>query len=184
MIFQKKLPVTLNLPFKKGMRIGIFGGSFDPLHEGHIQTALTALKKEKLDRILWVVSPQNPLKIHKPQPINERLLELKKKLSHPKFIVTNFEEEFGLRYSYHTISMLQKRYRECEFMFVIGADNLKSLPRWYGYKKLLGLCKWVVVARPNTGFHIRFLPAYQNAKNISFYNQRLNTLSSTALRDL
>ena len=177
----------LRLPVGKKMRVGILGGSFNPVHSGHIQTATTALKHLKLDRILWVVSPQNPLKSDCPAPSQIRINAIKSVLHRPDFIVTGFEEFFGIRYSYHTLKLLKRRYKHIEFTFIIGSDNIPFMDKWYRWRDMVHLCAWCVVARPvgkSILHNVRNHKFFKQAKNIHFLNQSLNPESSTRLRNM
>lgn len=174
----------LRIPLKKAMRVGLMGGSFNPPHQGHVDAAKTALKSLKLDRILWLVSPQNPLKKEKPLSSTKRIDLIKNLTTHPKFIPTKFEEDFGLKYTFDTVKFLKKRYPHVTFYFITGSDNIHTMPKWDKWNRLLNMCHWVIIARPDTGLNARFLKAYKTptSKRKYYINHRLNDLSSTALR--
>ena len=186
-MYYQKPPASysLRLPLKKGMRIGLFGGSFNPPHQGHVDVAKTALKKLRLDRVLWLVSPQNPLKSEKPLSSDKRIQLINALTQHPQFIPTNFEEKFDLNFTFQTIRFLKKRYPHVTFYFITGSDNIKTMPKWHEWRTMFDLCHWAVIARPNNGFNLRVLKAFRTPSDCNKYylNHRLNTLSSTALRN-
>ena len=90
-----------------GMRIGLFGGSFDPAHEGHAHVAETALKRLQLDQVWWLVSPQNPLKAES-SPFEARLASARAMAHGSKMIVTDLEQRLGCAYTYQTLRTLKR----------------------------------------------------------------------------
>lgn len=176
---------TLRLPLKKGFRVGFFGGSFNPVHQGHLDTAFTVLKKLKLDRILWVVSPQNPLKKEAPfYSYPQRMDMVQKKASYRRFLVTDFEEFFGIKYTIQSVRLLKKRYKYVTFYLITGADNAFTMDKWLNFKEILNHFSWVIVARPPYHFKISHTKGvrYPAKMQTLFLRQRLNTLSSSNIR--
>src|SRR5262249_8995651 len=90
-----------------GMRIGLFGGSFDPAHGGHAHVAETALKRLQLDRVWWMVTPQNPLK-PKSSPLAKRIASAKQMAHGPKMVVTDIEEHLGAHFTFETLRALKR----------------------------------------------------------------------------
>jgi nicotinate-nucleotide adenylyltransferase len=91
-----------------GMRIGLFGGSFDPAHAGHAHAAQTALRRLSLDKVWWLVTPQNPLK-PKSASLAERTRSAKRAARGPKMVVTDLESKLGTRFTYETLRKLHAR---------------------------------------------------------------------------
>ena len=114
------------------MRIGLFGGSFDPPHEAHRGVCLIAMKRLGLDRVWWLVTPGNPLKDTRGlAPLAERMPRPRSALAHhPRIDVTGFEAQIGTRYTYDTIAYLRRRCPGVRFVWIMGADNLRSFHRW------------------------------------------------------
>jgi nicotinate-nucleotide adenylyltransferase len=137
------------LEFSRGLRIGLLGGSFNPAHAGHLAISLAALEILKLDRIVWLVSPQNPLKA--PGDLADyasRLEQAHKVAAHPKISISDFEAREGLTYTVNTIAHLKRRYPTTRFVLLIGADNLAQLPRWRNWTRLFEMVPIAVLARP------------------------------------
>jgi nicotinate-nucleotide adenylyltransferase len=129
-------------------RVGLLGGSFNPAHEGHLAISLDALKRLALDQIWWLVSPQNPLKSrHDMADLPARMASARKIVAgHPRIIVTDLERNFGTTYTVDTVKRL-KRNEECDFVWLIGADNLLQLPKWRNWRALLNLVPIAVFDR-------------------------------------
>lgn len=132
-----------------GMRIGLYGGSFNPAHGGHRHVSLLALKRLGLDRIWWIVTPGNPLK--DPDELAttaQRVAEAGKVAADPRIDVTSFEEEIGARYTVDTLAYLKRRCPGVRFVWIMGADNLASFHRWRGWRRIARMMPIAVVDRP------------------------------------
>jgi nicotinate-nucleotide adenylyltransferase len=143
-------------PFGEGQRIGLFGGSFNPAHRGHVMVALYALKRLKLDWVWWMVSPQNPLK--DPSETGEyetRLIETRSIAAHPRFIVTDLEKQIRAKYTADTLVHLRSAMRRGKFVWIMGADSLANLHHWHGWTDIAETLPLAVLARP--GFSLRAL---------------------------
>lgn len=129
------------------LRIGLLGGSFNPAHEGHLAISLEALKRLDLDRIWWLVSPQNPLKpTDETADLEKRLAGARRAARHPRVIVTDLEREIGTRYTVDTLSWLRRRCR-ARFVWLIGADNMAQLPHWRRWRRLVRMVPIAVFDR-------------------------------------
>ncbi|MBU2963827.1 nicotinate-nucleotide adenylyltransferase [Citreicella sp. C3M06] len=133
-----------------GQKVGVFGGSFDPPHAGHVHITLEALRRFRLDRVLWLVSPGNPLKPHGPAPLAQRLAASRAIMQHPKVIVSDFEAIAGTRYTASTLRALQKAYRRAHFVWLMGADNLAQFHRWEDWRGIMDSTPVGVLARPGS----------------------------------
>ncbi|MBI3440124.1 MAG: nicotinate (nicotinamide) nucleotide adenylyltransferase [Proteobacteria bacterium] len=160
-----------------GMRIGLFGGSFDPAHEGHQHVAETALKRMQLDRVWWMVSPQNPLK---PQSSSfaKRMRSAQKAARGSKMIVTDIEKRLRCGYTFETLRELKRLYPGLDFFLVMGADNLANFRKWKNWREVAEAIPVVIVPRPGAGARERL----EAPKDWIFLNARLHPQSSTALR--
>ncbi len=160
-----------------GMRIGLFGGSFDPAHEGHAHVAETALKRLGLDRVWWLVSPQNPLK-PKSSPFKKRLKSARQQARGRAMVVTDLEKRLKSRFTYQTLRALRRRYPGVEFTLVMGADNLANFRQWRNWREVAEAVQVVIVSRPGTAPSQRL----GAPKHWIFLNARHHSQSSTALR--
>src|SRR4051812_28093536 len=103
-------PLALRTGFAltPGMRVGLYGGSFNPVHEGHAHVAETALVRLNLDKVIWLVSPQNPLKSSaETASLAERLAGARARARGPRMVVTDVESRLGSRYTIDTLRILK-----------------------------------------------------------------------------
>jgi nicotinate-nucleotide adenylyltransferase len=155
-------PRVLRLGFdlKPGMRVGLFGGSFNPAHEGHAHVAETAMRRLGLDRVIWLVSPQNPLKsTHETDALTRRLWCALRYAQGPSMIVSDAETKIGSQYTIDTIRVLKSRYPGVRFVWIMGADSLASFHRWRGWTQIMRELPVAVVSRPWISLKSRFSPA-------------------------
>jgi nicotinate-nucleotide adenylyltransferase len=131
-----------------GMRIGLFGGTFDPPHAAHRGACLLAMKRIGLDRVWWLVTPGNPLKDTRGlAPLEARVVAARALAQHPRIDVTDFEARIGTRYTYETVRYLVRRAPRVRFVWIMGADNLRSFHRWQRWRGIAALVPIAVVDR-------------------------------------
>lgn len=131
------------------MRIGLYGGSFNPPHAGHRHVSLMALRRLRLDRLWWIVTPGNPLKDRAGlPPAPHRIAAARALASHPRIRVTGFEAELGVRFTVDTLAYLTRRCPGVRFVWIMGADNLSGFHRWKGWRTIARLMPIAVVDRP------------------------------------
>ncbi len=140
---------------RRGMVIGLLGGSFDPAHEGHVHITREALKRMALDQIWWLVTPGNPLKARQPAPLADRLGRAKAVMRHPKVKITALEAGLGTRTTADTLDRLRALYPGVTFVWLMGADNLVQFHRWDRWRDILRSVPVGVLARPGSGVAAR-----------------------------
>jgi nicotinate-nucleotide adenylyltransferase len=130
------------------MRIGLFGGSFDPPHAAHRSASLIAMKRLGLARVWWLVTPGNPLKDSRGlAPLLQRIAAARALAHHPGIRVTGFEAELGTRYTHDTLRYLLARCPGVRFVWIMGADNLRSFPRWQKWRGIAAMVPIAVIDR-------------------------------------
>jgi nicotinate-nucleotide adenylyltransferase len=130
------------------MRIGLFGGTFDPPHQAHLGACLLALKRLNLDAVWWMVTPANPLKdTRNLTPLAERIRKIEAFARHPRIHVTGFEEAIGSHYTFKTVLFLRRRCPGVHFVWIMGADNLRSFHRWQNWRGIARLVPIAVIDR-------------------------------------
>ena len=147
-----RIPGITELPVHAaGMRIGLFGGSFNPAHEGHRLVAVQCLKRLALDTVWLLASPGNPLKENSElPPLAERVRAAREMVAHPDVKVTGFEAEHNFRYSFDTLSFLRQGCPGVKFVWIMGADNLVQFDRWERWRDIAELMPIAVYARPGS----------------------------------
>jgi nicotinate-nucleotide adenylyltransferase len=130
------------------MKIGIFGGSFNPIHSGHLIAAEQILEKKICDKIWFMPCYRNPLKKKLTETKHiKRMLELA--LENSKFELSEFElKKKKTNYTIETMKELKKKFPEYEFYFIIGSKALKEMHKWKQYKKLLKETKLIIILMP------------------------------------
>jgi len=147
------------------MNIGVLGGTFDPIHIGHLKVAEEAVARLDLPRILFVPAGQPWLKlnnINAISPVQHRLEMVRLAISsNPRFKLSTLEiERSGPTYTVDTITRLQSQLGAGdEIFFILGWDNLSQLPRWHQPRRLIEICRLVAV--PRVDFPLPDLPALE-----------------------
>lgn len=157
--------LVLRAPLCSAKRIiGLYGGSFDPPHAGHLHVAQMAQTHLGLDEVWWLVSPQNPLK---PQvgSLRERVSAIGQLLAHrsSRMRIVNFEAHARLQFTADTIRALQRRFSGVRFVLIMGADSFATLHLWRRWREIIASLPIVVIARPGQTFRALRSPAAQYA---------------------
>ncbi len=131
------------------MLVGLFGGSFNPPHQGHQLVADIALRRLGLDQLWWMVTPGNPLKSRRIlAPLAERL-DLSEAMAHdPRIRVTAFEKSLNSTYTAEVLARVKARNPAVRFIWIMGADNLRDFHRWQNWRKIAMTFPIAVIDRP------------------------------------
>jgi nicotinate-nucleotide adenylyltransferase len=163
------------------MRIAIFSGSFNPIHNGHLAIAREVLVQDAADQLWFLVSPQNPLK---------KNLGLISETDRLKMVKLAIENQNGMRasdfefhlprpsYTINTLEKLRENYPDYQFKLLIGGDNLLIFHKWYQYRRIIDEFGLIVYPRPD--FNTQSLPQFPNTTIIS---APLIDLSATEIRN-
>lgn len=154
MTARDRAPALHGLPIHAdGMRIGLLGGSFNPPHAAHRAISLFAIKRLRLDRVWWLVSPGNPLKDRRGlHDLSERADAAKRVAADPRIDVTCLESVIGTRYTIDTVSYLRRRCSRVRFVWIMGADNLGQFHRWENWQRIAAEVPFAVIDRPPQSF--------------------------------
>ncbi len=135
------------------MKIGIFGGSFDPFHCGHLTLAKTAKKALDLDKVLFFPTGNHPLKKNKTVLSADQRFQLIKKAlqDYPEFVASRLDMQSDApSYTSHLIEKLREIYPEDELFLIAGDDIVVELPKWHQWQWLLQNVQFIVARRPDT----------------------------------
>lgn len=162
------------------IRIAIFGGSFNPIHKGHVAIAQAVCQSGMVDEVWLMVSPQNPLKQNADLMPDELRLEMAKVAVRyfPQMKVSDFEFQLPRpSYMLNTLTKLREVYPNRDFLLIIGADNWICFPQWYHYEEILDSFELIVYPRENYNFDVQQLP-----ENVHYLSMPILSISSTELR--
>jgi nicotinate-nucleotide adenylyltransferase len=162
----------------KRLITGIYGGSFNPIHEGHIQLAEALKNTDFIDEMWLLVSPQNPFKVNADLLDDEMRLHLARVAVADVPGVEVCDREFSLprpSYMYNTLKALSKEHPDREFVLVIGADNWERFPDWYRSKAILSNYRIIIYPRP--GYVLQKVP-----RKVTVADTPLLDISSTDIR--
>jgi len=192
---------SLPFPLEPGLRIGLLGGSFNPAHEAHLHISQVALRRLELHKILWLVSPQNPLKSTEDMaPFEERFASAKTMADHPNIHVSDVEQRLGTTYTADTLRELTRRHPGVHFVWLMGADNLANFHLWKNWTRIVETVPVAIIARPefsHNAYHSALARRYGDvrldpadaallpqlaAPAWTFIQERLHPLSATKIR--
>jgi len=188
--------------FEDGMTIGLFGGSFNPPHEGHVHVSKTALLRGALDQVWWLVTPGNPLKNTSGlENLAGRIKKCHALITHPAIKITAIEAKYNLQYTQETLALLKRLAPRVNFVWIMGADNLKNFHKWQNWRQIANQMPIMIIDRPGSTLSYRSAQAAialsryrvdeSDAKLLgkmkapawAFIHAPRNSMSSTAIRN-
>ncbi len=168
------------------MRLGLFGGTFDPPHNGHLQLAAAARAQLALDRVLWIVTADPPHKDDSISPVAHRLALVTAAIVwQPAFETSRVEiDRPGPHYAVDTVALLAAQYPAADLVYLMGGDSLRDLPTWSRPRDLLGLCTLGVLRRPGDQVNLSALedPLPGITQRIAFIDMPLAPISASEVR--
>ena len=170
---------------KKDIKVGILGGTFDPPHIGHLHISKIAIKKFKLNKLIWTVTKKNPLKHKSHLNIEERIKLSKKITSKEREIFVWFlDNKIKSSNTFNLLNYIKKKSQKAKLFFLIGSDNLIKFHTWKKWKKIPGLAKIVVFARQNYAIKALNSVAVKKLKKTDwiYINSKKVNISSSLIR--
>jgi nicotinate-nucleotide adenylyltransferase len=170
--------------------LGIFGGTFDPPHVGHLALASAARVQLGLGRLLWMLTPNPPHKLHQTiTPVAHRLAMVERALAgHPEFELSRIElNRPGPHYALDTVRLVQEQNPDSGIVYLMGGDSLRDLPAWHRPSDLVSALRFIgVMRRPDS---IYDLPALDEilpgiAAKVRFVDAPLVDISASEIRTL
>ncbi len=159
--------------------IGLFGGSFNPAHGGHLHVAKAGLRQLQLDEIWWLVSPQNPLKPAQPS-WDSRAQSVRDLPLPPNMCVSDVELRYDTQYTIDLLRRLTERHTDTNFVFMIGADNLLQLPKWRAWRTIMETVPVAVIARSGSPIKARLGQAARQYSHARIAEDQARTLKNYA----
>ncbi|MGV6819691.1 MAG: nicotinate-nucleotide adenylyltransferase [Parvularcula sp.] len=136
----------------RGLRVGVLGGSFNPAHQGHLEISQAARRALGLDRVWWLVSPQNPLKDPGQYASLDQRLDGARAFAagRPWLSVSDYERVRGTQYTADTLAALRRDYPQTRLVWMMGADNLAQFHHWARWQEIAAMVPLCVVSRPGS----------------------------------
>ena len=198
---KKNLACSLSIGATSKQTIGLMGGSFNPAHSGHRLISELAIKRLGLNKVWWLVSPQNPLKSSAGMAsIKERVQNAVKISRNPRIKVMTIESSLNTQYTVDLLKILSKRFSSTRFIWIMGADNLLQFSKWKNWEEITSLVRIAIFDRPNfslkslaadmprrfSGNRLReregLLLKYKKPPAWIFFHSNLNHISATKIR--
>ena len=165
--------------------IGIFGGSFDPPHKGHIEISKISVKKLNLKKLYWVITKKNPFKNKPLFLLKDRILKSKKAVKKFKKIeILYLDDVIKSSRTIKVINYFRKIKRQKNLYLILGSDNLLNFHKWKSWKKIVKLTKLIVFSRKGYDKKSKdsIVVKYLNKKNIIYINNKPINVSSSSIK--
>lgn len=167
------------------MKVGIMGGTFDPIHNGHLIAAQCAYEQAGLDEVWFMPTNVPPHKPQAPKASNQQRWDMVCRAveGQPHFRPFDYElKKGGVSYTFDTVSSLCKEYPGIQFYYIIGADMVQYLPKWFKIDELIKLISFIGLGRPGYKLDMEGLSASMRDA-VELAEMPLMELSSTAIRE-
>jgi len=165
------------------MRVGLLGGSFNPPHEGHIHISEIALKRLSLSQIWWIPTMHNPFKDKNIYESYDVRVQKCEKITQPysKFYVKQYSEVKTI----DLVERLNRKYKNIEFFWIMGADNLENFHKWDRYEDLLKKINFIIVSRETYLEKIKKYKCWKYLSEAKFhiFSEKKLDISSTKIRN-
>lgn len=169
------------------IRVGLFGGSFNPAHVGHLEISKYGLSVLNLDYVIWLVAEQNPLKVKYNTSFEDRCIHASEFIDDNKILVSNVESEIKSQNSFSTIEFFCDSFPSIRFTWMMGADCLKDFHLWENYNHFTDLVDLAIFDRP--GYSV-YMEDGDNIKEllknpshrVIFCKDKMIDVSSTEIR--
>ena len=165
--------------------IGIFGGSFDPPHKGHVEISKISIKKIKLKKIYWIITKKNPFKKKPFFSLKQRISRSKKAIKRYKKIkILYLDDKIKSSHTIDVINYFRKIKKQKNLCLILGSDSLLNFHKWTSWKKIVKLTKLVVFSRKGYDKKSKesIVVKYLNKKNIIYINNKLINISSSSIK--
>jgi nicotinate-nucleotide adenylyltransferase len=162
-------------------QIGLFSGSFNPIHIGHLALANWICEYEEMDELWFLVTPQSPMKTNIVMTEASLRLEMVTQAisGYPKFKASDFEfTQKQPAYTVETLKNIHAAYPGCTFHFIIGADNWAVFDKWKNHHEIIN--NYHIIVYPRTGYKIHIPETYKNVRTV---NAPLMEISSLFIRE-
>jgi nicotinate-nucleotide adenylyltransferase len=160
--------------------IGLFGGTFDPIHFGHLRLSARALIKLKLDEIWWVISLSNPLKKKKEiSDFEERFSNAKKNTPNLKILVCDLEKKINSPFTIDLLDYLKINHPKTNFVWIMGMDSMEKFHNWKDWKKIFSKVPIAIFDRPFYSLNV------QKSRSLGFFKKnRLHVSKAKKLKNM
>jgi len=171
---------------KNYIKIGILGGTFDPPHKGHLHISKYAIRKLKLNKLIWIVTKKNPFKKKPILSINKRIKLSKKIINNKKISVQYLDDIVKSSKTFNVLNYIKNRNKNSKLYLLIGADNLTKFHKWNNWKNIPKLASIAIIPRQKYSMKSFNPIVYKklNKRNFIYIKMKKINISSTLIRKL